>query len=210
MVEYGHGGFNLGATVAKTQQTYRCFWGDWSDRAVQWQEAQRSSSLSKQTLPTTPKLSADTWPDIREEVLGAKPSSKPQAAPLAVRPLLLNFWPESTLRLLSGSGLQGASWQAEQGVKKIKIIKKNLEETLTLKFLDKQQMFGGEKKTALITFKWGNCQQNEFAKCTQVAFRTACPHLCWQKVSLSQRELLGATQGVFTVLWSTCCYNAKL
>lgn len=24
--------------------------------------------------------SADTWPDIREEVLGAKPSSNPQAA----------------------------------------------------------------------------------------------------------------------------------
>lgn len=44
-------------------------------------------SLNKQTLPMTPNLlcpdsnhSADTWPDMREEVLGAKPSSNPQAA----------------------------------------------------------------------------------------------------------------------------------
>lgn len=44
-------------------------------------------SLDKQTLPMTPNPlcpdsnhSADAWPDIREEALGAKPSSSPKAA----------------------------------------------------------------------------------------------------------------------------------
>lgn len=70
--------------------------------------------------------SADTWPDIIEEVLGAKPSS---STPLALRPLLLNFWPDSTHRLFSGSGLHTGNELAcwTWGIKRIKK-KKKLEE----------------------------------------------------------------------------------